>query len=66
MTKSVPGVCGGTSPGFLKSAALVAEAEGASSLLLGMLPRLVLVSTGGAFYFWGQESVSLLLSRAGV
>lgn len=40
---SVPGASGGPSPGFLKSAALVAEAEGVSSLFLGMLPRLVLV-----------------------
>eukprot|EP00752_Nemacystus_decipiens_P003654 g3368.t1 len=65
MTKSVPGSFGGASPGFLESAALVVEAEGVSSLFLGLLPRLVLVSTGGAFYFWGQEFASQLMSRAG-
>ncbi|CAM9702256.1 unnamed protein product [Ectocarpus sp. 12 AP-2014] len=65
MTKSVPGSFGGDSPGFLKSASLVAEAEGVTSLFLGLLPRLVLVSTGGAFYFWGQEFASQLMSRAG-
>ncbi|CAN0215331.1 unnamed protein product [Ectocarpus sp. 6 AP-2014] len=65
MTKSVPGSLGGDSPGFLKSASLVAEAEGMTSLFLGLLPRLVLVSTGGAFYFWGQEFASQLMSRAG-
>ncbi|CAM9928738.1 unnamed protein product, partial [Hapterophycus canaliculatus] len=43
MTKSVPGSSGGASPGFLESASLVAEAEGFSSLYLGLLPRLVLV-----------------------
>ncbi|CAB1098070.1 unnamed protein product [Ectocarpus sp. CCAP 1310/34] len=65
MTKSVPGSLGGDSPGFIKSASLVAEAEGVTSLFLGLLPRLVLVSTGGAFYFWGQEFASQLMSRAG-
>jgi hypothetical protein len=30
---------------------------------LGSVPRLVLVSTGGAFYFWGQEAVHALLLR---
>ncbi|CAN0224782.1 unnamed protein product, partial [Ascophyllum nodosum] len=64
---SVPGAWRETeAPGFLRSAALVAETEGASSLFLGLLPRLVLVSTGGAFYFWGEEFASMLMSKAGV
>eukprot|EP00611_Tribonema_gayanum_P030669 TRINITY_DN85_c6_g1_i2.p1 TRINITY_DN85_c6_g1~~TRINITY_DN85_c6_g1_i2.p1 ORF type:complete len:445 (-),score=144.41 TRINITY_DN85_c6_g1_i2:803-2137(-) len=61
MTRTVPGQHSGGGGGVIESAIAVAKAEGIASLYLGALPRLLLVSTGGAFYFLGQELVRALL-----
>ncbi|KAG5180367.1 mitochondrial carrier domain-containing protein [Tribonema minus] len=61
MTRTVPGQHSGGGGGVIESAIAVAKAEGIASLYLGALPRLLLVSTGGAFYFLGQELVRALM-----
>ena len=60
MSKTVP-IDTDEKVGVIRAVLAIAEAEGIAALYLGTIPRLVLVSTGGALYFWSQEVVHTFL-----